>query len=59
VANWEGLALCEDYQKKVLIQKEKCIMDFFKRLSLLRYPNFFKNDAIFLHYEKRKIFKDL
>jgi len=34
VANWEGLALCEDYQTKGHGTKVKSIMDFLKDLFI-------------------------
>jgi len=51
VPNWKGLALCEDYQTKGHDTKEKILWIFKKMFSLLRYPNFFKKDAIFGHSE--------
>jgi len=58
VANWEGLALCEDYQTKGHGTKGKQTMDFKKSFSLLSYPNF-KKDAIFGHFQLHKLFRDL
>jgi len=52
VANWEELALCEDYQTKGHGTKGKSNNGFLKRpFSLLRYPNLFKKDTIFGHSE--------
>jgi len=56
VANWEVLALCEDYQTKGFDTKGKTFYEFFKRL--LYYwdiqediPTSSKKDAIFGHSE--------
>ena len=51
MANWEGLALCEDYQTKGHGTKGKTYYGFLEDFSLLRYPNFFKKDAIFGHFQ--------
>jgi len=51
MANWERLALCEDYQTKGNGTKGKTLWIFKKMFSLLRYPNFFKKDAIIGHSE--------
>jgi len=49
--NWEQLPLCEDYQTKDHGTKGNVLWIFKKMFSLLRYPNFFKKDAIFGHSE--------
>jgi len=52
VANWEVITLCEDYQTKGHGTKGKTYYGVLKKtFSLLRYPNFFKKDAIFGHSE--------
>jgi len=55
VANWEGLACCEDYQTKGHGTKGKHIMDFKKDVFIAEISQLLQKDAIFGHSEKRKL----
>jgi len=51
VANWEGLALCEDYQTKGHGTREKQTNGFLKDLFIAEMSQLLQKDAIFSHSE--------
>jgi len=53
VANWEGLALCEDHQTKGHGTKGIRIMDFLKDVFIAEISQLQK-DAIFGYFQLRK-----
>jgi len=58
VANWERLALCEDFQTKGHDTKGKTYYGFLKDLFIAEISQLLQKDAIFGHFQLRKLFKD-
>jgi len=59
VANWEMLALCEDYQTKGFDTKGKTYYRFLKDFFITEISQLLQKDAIFGHSKQRKLLNNL